>query len=275
MSRKSRFNGSFYPSQKKEILQFIEAALRDAKVDAGPGSPFSYVAPHAGYAYSGKTAAYTYKALSKNPRMSKVETIVVVGPNHTGMGKPIAVSPDDWETPIGISLNDRELSKRIAEGSDYISMDGLAHANEHSIEVQLPFLQHLFPKKKLVFICMGDQRVGASELLSNAIIKASDELKRGIMIIASSDFNHYESAEVAERKDSRLLDAARALDYKGFNRLVEELEDSACGFGPISVAMLFAMRMGGRRGVVLKYTNSGESTGDYSSVVAYASIAFI
>ena len=191
------------------------------------------------------------------------------------MGKPIAVSPDDWETPIGISLNDRELSKRIAEGSDYISMDGLAHANEHSIEVQLPFLQHLFPKKKLVFICMGDQRVGASELLSNAIIKASDELKRGIMIIASSDFNHYESAEVAERKDSRLLDAAREIDYKGFNRLVEELEDSACGFGPISVAMLFAMRMGGRRGVVIKYTNSGESTGDYSSVVAYASIAFI
>ena len=87
MSRKSRFNGSFYPSQKKEILQFIEAALRDAKVDAGPGSPFSYVAPHAGYAYSGKTAAYTYKALSKNPRMSKVETIVVVGPEPYRHGK--------------------------------------------------------------------------------------------------------------------------------------------------------------------------------------------
>jgi len=273
--RKGKFAGSFYPSDKVATTGFIEAALKEAKIDSKPNGQISYVAPHAGYIYSGKCAAFTYKALKLNRRIVETDTIIVVGPNHTGMGKPIAVSLEDWETPFGISINDKELSKAITKNSEYIEIDELAHASEHSIEVQLPFIQHLFPDKKLAFICMGDQSIRASELLSNAIIKASESLKRKIMLVASSDFNHYESAEIAEYKDSKLLDAAKALDYKCFNRLVHELDDSACGFGPITVAMIIARQMNGKEGIVLKYTNSGESTGDYSSVVAYSSIAFL
>ena len=163
----------------------------------------------------------------------------------------------------------------ISEDSEYIDIDESAHEGEHSIEVQLPFLQYLFPKKRFVFICMGDQSLEASEILSKAIINAVDGLSRKVIMVASSDFNHYESAETAKRKDAKLLDAIKRLDYKSFNSLVDELDDSACGFGPITVAMMFSRHMGAKAGVVLRYTNSGEETRDYSSVVAYASIAFV
>ena len=161
--RKSRFSGSFYPASRKEITGFIGAALDKAKPDLAARGAFSLVAPHAGYVYSGSTAAYTYKALAGNSHLGETDTIVLVGPNHTGIGDPIAVSLEDWETPIGISKNDRELSNAMAESSDYISIDETAHAGEHSLEVQLPFLQHLLPDKRLALICMGDQSIGASE----------------------------------------------------------------------------------------------------------------
>lgn len=273
--RKSVFDGSFYPSSKTKLQDFIESALQMANTTENVKDAFSYVAPHAGYIYSGKTAAFTYKALKEHSNIEKIDTIIIVGPNHTGKGRPISVSIDDWETPLGRATNDKELSKAIAEQSEYIGLDESAHEGEHSIEVQLPFIQYLLPKKKLVFICMGDQSIEASELLSKAIIDAADELKRKILVVASSDFNHYESAEVAKRKDTKLLEAAKALDYKKFNRLVDELQDSACGFGPITVSMLFAIHMDAKRGVMLKYSSSGDETNDYSSVVAYSSIAFI
>ncbi len=273
--RKSRFAGSFYPSDKAAILEFVDTALREAKVESKPNEHIAYVAPHAGYAYSGKCAAYTYRALELNMRMPEMDTVIIIGPNHTGMGKAIAVSLDDWETPVGTSINDSELSGRITESSNDITIDETAHAEEHSIEVQLPFLQRLFPDKKIVPVCMGDQSLEACELLSDAIVKSVESLKRKAIIIASSDLDHYESAKVAERKDSALLEAAKTLDHERFRSLVYELEDSACGLGPITVAMIFAAHMGAKNGRVLRYTNSGESTGDYSSVVGYSSIAFL
>jgi MEMO1 family protein len=273
--RRSVFDGSFYPLNKAKLDAFIRNATEEATMPEKLGSAVSYVAPHAGYAYSGKIAAFTYKAIKTNPNIENIDTIIVVGPNHTGLGRPISVSGEDWETPMGRSLNDRELSSAIAGASEYIEMDEQAHENEHSIEVQLPFLQCLFPKKRLAFICMGDQSTEASEILSKSIISAAEGLKRRIIVIASSDFNHYEPADVAKRKDSMLFDAIKNTDYRKFNRLVEEVNDSACGFGPITVAMLFARHSNAKNGLVLKYGNSGDATGDYSSVVAYSSIAFL
>ena len=269
------FDGSFYESDRGKLQKFIDSAIGAAGVAGEAGKAVSYVAPHAGYMYSGKTAAFTYRALKDNPNTKDINTIVVVGPNHTGIGRPISVSMEDWETPLGKSVNDKELSRAIADDSEYIEMDELAHENEHSIEVQLPFLQSVIPDRRMVFICMGDQSIGASEMLSKSIIKAAACLGRNIIIVASSDFNHYESAETAKSKDSRLLEAIKALDPKSFNRLVHETNDSICGFGPVTVAMMFAKHKSAVKGVVLKYCNSGDTTGDYQSVVAYSSIAFV
>ena len=207
--------------------------------------------------------------------IDSVDSVVIVGPNHTGQGAPIAVSTSDWETPLGVAANDTELSNAIASTSEYIYIDEDAHRNEHSIEVQLPFLQRVLPNKRFCFVCLGEQSIGSSELLADAILKASRSLGRKIVVLASSDFNHYESADVAKGKDSKLLDMLKSMDHVAFNRLVDALGDSICGFGPITVAMLFAKGMGAHSGIVLDYSNSGDSTGDYSSVVAYASVAFV
>jgi MEMO1 family protein len=274
--RKSAFDGTFYPSTKEQIWEFVRTSVKKAKIDKKAASAFAYVAPHAGYIYSGKSAAFTYKAIVSNPQIKKVETIIFVGPNHTGVGPAISLSIEDWETPLGIARNDVELSKAIAaQNPKEIEIDEHAHENEHSIEVQIPFAQDLLPDKKMVFICMGDQSLKSSELLSSAIIKAVESLKREVIVIASSDFNHYESAEISQEKDSRLLDAIASLDYKKFNRRVYEVKDSICGFGPITVAMLFAIHRGATNGIILNYTNSGGETGDYSSVVAYSAIALV
>lgn len=273
--RAPKFAGSFYPYSKDDTLRFVRGALASANpLGKDLKRASSYVAPHAGYVYSGGTAAFTYKALSLNDRLEKVNTIVIIGPNHTGLGKPISVSLDDWRTPVGVSENDKELSREISGFSDYISMDEDAHAEEHSIEVQLPFLQLVAPGKKLCMICMGDQSLEASRLLSGAILGAAEKKKRDIIVVASSDFNHYESGETAKRKDTQLHDAISKLDYERFNKLVHSLEDTTCGYGPITVATMFAKGMGASRGIILKYSNSGDQTGDYSSVVAYSSVAF-
>jgi AmmeMemoRadiSam system protein B len=274
--RAPKFAGSFYPSGKEQISRMVKEYTDAADVPAKAVSEArSYVAPHAGYIYSGSTAAYTYKALSLNSRLKEIETIVVIGPNHTGFGDPISVSLEDWKTPVGISENDKELSKMICGFSDYISINEDAHAEEHSIEVQLPFLQFVAPGKRLCMICMGDQDLKASEILSSAILKAAEKVKRNITVVASSDFDHYESAEVARKKDTPLHEAISKLDHARFNGLVHSLEDTACGYGPITVAMLFAEGMHASKGTILKYSNSGDQTGDYSSVVAYSSIAFV
>lgn len=274
--RKSAFAGSFYPGSINEIANFIDGALGSVEIDPkAVENAVAYVAPHAGYEYSGKAAAYTYKAMQYKVTVSSVDTVVVVGPNHTGQGAPIAVSTSNWETPMGVALNDKALSNAIANTSENIYIDEDAHKNEHSIEVQLPFLQRVLTGKKFCFVCLGDQSIGSSELLADSILKASRSLGRNVIVLASSDFDHYEPADIAKGKDLKLLDALKRMDPVTFNGLVDTLGDTICGFGPITVAMLFAKGMGARSGVVLKYSNSGDSTGDYSSVVAYASVAFV
>ena len=275
MMRYEAFAGSFYTFDKKELEQFIDKALQEANVDKEIAEhAVSFVAPHAGYIYSGHVAAYTYKAIKIMANARKVDTFIIIGPNHTGYGAPIAISAEDWHMPFGVVKNDLKLSKLIAEKSNYINLDESAHSNEHSIEVQLPFLQKVVEDPKCVFICMGDQSIGASKELAKAILEASKELGREVAVIASSDFNHYESAEVAEGKDMPAIEALLKLDYHEFNKRLEQSGDTACGFGPITVATIFAKEKGAKAGYLLKYANSGDANGDYSSVVAYASIIF-
>ncbi len=270
--RKTVVAGQFYPSDPKELEAMISKQL--AKADVGAlGSCKAFVAPHAGYTYSGSVAGYTYAALQQAHAISKFNTFVVIGPNHTGYGSPVAVSLEDWDTPLGTVKNDRELSETIASMPD-ISADEIAHSLEHSVEVQLPFIQKAIGQVNCVFICMGDQSYQSSLALTNAIIGAAKMRKRGVTVIASSDFNHYESADVAKKKDIPAIESLFNLDAETFHEKILKSADSACGYGPITVAALFARRMGAKTGTLLKYANSGDVTNDYERVVAYASIVF-
>ena len=275
MIRKPAVAGTFYPSGANELATVISEFVEKAKLDAASVSgAVSFVAPHAGYAYSGATAAYTFKAMLEARRKRKFDTIVIIGPNHTGYGQPIAVSLQDWETPFGVVRNDTELSEAIIERSGYIREDEDAHSYEHSVEVELPFIQRLLGDVGCVFICMGDQSREACILLDEAVRGAGKGLGRRIAVLASSDFDHYEPASVAKEKNMRAIRAIEKLDVEGFEDALSKSGDSACGHGPVAVAALFARSEGAKAGHLLKYTNSGEATKEYGSVVAYASIAF-
>jgi len=273
MIRKCKFSGKFYQKNKNELKKQIVSYLDQAKI-SNIKTGISYVSPHAGYIYSGKTAAYTYKALSINKNLDSIDTIIIIGPNHTGYGADIAVSFEDWETPFSILKNNKQLSEELTKFSN-IKHDEIAHINEHSIEVQLPFLSVIAPNKKYCFISMLDQSLSASIDLSNAIFDAAKKINSKIIIIASSDFNHYESADIANAKDTKLINALEYLDYKKFNELVFELNDSACGIGAIVTSLLIAKKQGAKKGKLLHYSNSSNETQDYSDVVAYASLVFI
>lgn len=275
MQRGTAVAGSFYPANADELRRTIGSLLAKAKVDRSIArGTVSFVAPHAGYQYSGSVAAYTYNLIASREAEKKTETFIVVGPNHTGMGEPIAVSMQDWRTPLGVVKNDVELSKQIVGSSHVISSDEDAHREEHSVEVQLPFLQSVADSPKCVFICMGDQSYDASMELVSAIEKAAARLRRSVTVIASSDMDHYESAKLAEAKDLPALKALETIDARLFNALIKKNNDSACGYGPMTVSALYAFDNGARKGTLLKYGNSGEATGDFKSVVAYASMAF-
>jgi AmmeMemoRadiSam system protein B len=243
-----------------------------------PRNAISFVAPHAGYVYSGATAGYTYKALLASNVLAEADTIVLLGPNHTGRGDymhPISVSADDWEIPLGIARNDKYLSEALVDGCGIAAKDETAHAGEHSLEVQLPFMHSLFDSKRFCFVCMGEQDLESCGQVATALISTASKLNRAIAVVASSDLNHYESAVIAKKKDSALLKNAKSLDYASFNNSVMSIGSSACGYGPMTVAMEFASSNGDSEGIILDYSNSGDMTGDYSSVVSYLSMAFI
>ncbi len=275
--REAVFAGSFYPSGKAELESFIKQELSRADIAAHSAEmdgAMAYVAPHAGYIYSGSTAAHTYKALASS-KGAAADAVVVIGPNHTGLGMPVAVSLEDWKTPMGFVRNDAELSNAIIKASAGLAgHDERAHIEEHSVEVQLPFIQYILPGKKVCMICMGDQSERAAAALEAAISDAAASLGRSVAVIASSDFNHYAPVNTASWKDELLFGALEALDTREFNKRLTANVCTVCGFGPITVAALFAKRRGAKRGIVLKYSNSGETAHDFTNVVTYASIAF-
>jgi AmmeMemoRadiSam system protein B len=268
--RENAFAGSFYPRSKTELRDFIKAALVSSKPFSD--KPISIIVPHAGYIYSGSTAAEAYASVSKFK--SEFDSVVLIGPNHTGLGSPIGISMEDWKTPLGISVCDKEFASAITKDCEIAEQDEDSHAEEHSIEVQLPFIQYIFGSIPFVAICMGVQDFEASKCISDAIYDASKKLGRKPIVIASSDFNHYESETIAKSKDMPLIKKLELMDPEGFNKGVIESGDTACGYGPSTVALLYAKSMGAKKATLLKYTNSGEKTGDKSNVVAYAALVF-
>lgn len=265
------FAGAFYTSSPSALREEVQGYLALAAKAVTPAEHLAIVCPHAGYMYSGKCAAYSFSACSN--WKAKEITAIIIGPNHTGAGTPISVSFDDWKTPLGEIKCDAQLARAIVEKGSIPRRDEQAHQNEHSSEVQAPFLQLCAPHARMVGICMGLQDYAAAADLGKAIFQAIKKTKRNAIVIASSDFTHYEPADAAEKKDTAAIKLLLALDEEGFERMVGEKDLSICGHGPIAAAMHYAKLAGAKKCELLKYTNSGEATGDDSSVVAYASLA--
>jgi AmmeMemoRadiSam system protein B len=235
-----------------------------------PRNIVGLICPHAGYVYSGPVAAHGFYELATD---GKPDNIVLLGPNHTGYGSALSVMREGvWRTPLGDVEVDSNLADSILHETRVVDVDELAHRYEHSIEVQLPFLQFLYGNQfKIVPICFLMQDYDSAVEVGKALIKALDT--KNTVVIASSDMTHYEPAKVAAVKDQTALKAVTDLDAKRFYQNVEDLKITACGFAPITSLVTYASGVNAKAHL-LSYHNSGEVSGDNSSVVGYASVRF-
>jgi hypothetical protein len=292
MERQAIVSGTFYPSDKAKLSSQIAGLFSQA------GAQEKYrivVSPHAGYVYSGLAAASAIGSLLP------ASTFIVLGPNHTGQGQEFSIMGEGtWKTPLGEIEIDSATSRTLKKAG-MLEEDGWAHASEHSIEVQLPFLQHRFPAAKLVPVCMmgqgysesflrdcerlgeligllmkddGKREGGMEKEGDHSRLQASNRLPANIGLVASSDFSHYVPAKSAEKYDMQAIEKITSLDVKGFFQTLQKNRASVCGYGPIAVAMAAAKSLGLTKGELIKYMNSGDATKDYSSVVAYAALGF-
>jgi AmmeMemoRadiSam system protein B len=264
--------GSFYPRYTEEVEWALKECFNLGRKYAKETEAYAGICPHAGYIYSGFAAASVFLSIKG---IKDAETIVFLGPNHTGMGTPVSLSREDWNTPLGVCENDTEFGEAILKNSKMAEADEAAHAMEHSIEVQLPFLKSLNPQAQIVPICMGNQGIKAAEDIAEAIFRAQKELGRKTILIASSDFSHYISAKDAEKMDKEAISHILKMDAESFEDGVEKNNWSICGHGPVAAAILYSKKRGSKKAMELIYTNSGDATGDYSSVVAYSGIIFM
>jgi AmmeMemoRadiSam system protein B len=228
------------------------------------------VCPHAGYIYSGAVAANAYFSLAQD---GKPDFVVVLGPNHTGYGNPLSAMREGvWRTPLGDVEIDTEVADAIAAETEIIDFDEVAHRHEHSIEVQLPFLQYLYGSKfKFVPICFMMQDLQTAMEVGGALAEVL--ANRNAVVVASSDFTHYESQANADRKDSAALKAVEKLDVKKFYEVLGSQNVSACGYAPIAALLTYAKALGAVKAEVLSHRTSGDIIGDKSSVVGYAAVA--
>ncbi len=229
------------------------------------------IVPHAGYKYSGPVAAHSYYKLAS---AGIFESVIILGPNHTGLGSGVSTMTEgEWSTPLGDVPIDADLAQEIVDSSDLVDVEDEAHRNEHSIEVQLPFLQFIYPRRfKFVPICMMLQDLKTSIEVGEAIAKVAE--KDGVAVLASSDWTHYESQEEAQSKDRQAIEAALQMNEKKFQEIIEECSVSACGYGPVTAMIHAAKLRGARSGNLLSYQTSGDVTGDKTAVVGYAAASF-
>lgn len=278
MIRKPAVAGLFYESDPNSLRERIEWCF---KHDLGPGSLpelgdrhqiKGVVAPHAGYVYSGPVAAHSYYKIVEN---GFPETFIILCPNHTGMGSGVSIMAEgEWITPLGSVEIDNEFSRRLVLNSGIIDSDNVAHSQEHSCEVHIPFLQYFKKDFKIVPISMWMQDMETAHEIANSIAEISNELERDVVIIASSDFTHYQPQEVASANDHQVLESISQMDEEQMYARINNLNVSMCGYGPVATAITASKIMGAVKGEILKYATSGDLTGDYSSVVGYGSAVF-
>ena len=278
--RKPAVAGLFYEGTPESLKKRLEWCF---KHKLGPGklpkvNPqgsrriVGLIVPHAGYMYSGPVAANAYYALALD---GIPEIFIILGPNHQGVGSLIATCESEvWQTPLGDVLVDTRLAKEIVKESGIVDIDDEAHKYEHSIEVQLPFLQYIYGSNfKIVPIAMMLQDMESSRILGNALAKVLKEFNA--VIIASSDFTHYEPHDVAKSKDMKAIEKILRLDPEGLFDVVKRNNITMCGVGPVATMLTAAKLLGASVTQLLRYATSGDIAGDKAQVVGYGAIAVL
>src|SRR5713101_8159043 len=256
--------GRFYPDDPVTLLAEVQSYTTAGKE---PIPALGCVVPHAGYMYSGHVAGAVYA------RLQSPQRCILMCPNHTGMGEPLSImSQGAWQTPLGHVPVDSELSGALKERFSFLSEDAAAHRAEHAAEVQLPFLQACQPHVSFVPIALGTSRFELLEGLGEAIAEVIAQQDERVLVIASSDMNHYESDAVTRVKDHKAIDRVLAMDARGLWEVVMNEDISMCGFGPTIVMRTAAKLLGATSATLVKYATSGDVSGDYQSVVGYAGI---
>jgi len=271
--------GAFYAGTAQSLKAQIEGCFTHRfgpgklpkVVEDGLRNVVGLICPHAGYMYSGPVAAHAYYNLAVD---GKPDVVVIFGPNHTGRGSALALMSEGvWRTPLGDVEIDTLTAKQIVDESRIVDVDDSAHTFEHSIEVQLPFLQYLYGSAfKFVPICFLMQDLESSREVGRAVAKVLSG-KNGL-IIASTDMTHYEPHERAQRKDKIAIDAVAKMDEELYYSTVESQSISTCGYGPTVAVITAAKLLGAKRAQLLCYKTSGDVISDFSSVVGYASMSF-
>jgi AmmeMemoRadiSam system protein B len=245
---------------EKSVLSYLPKG-------AAPAPALGAIVPHAGYIYSGPVAGAVYA------RLKIPATVVILCPNHTGRGAEAALDPSEaWRTPLGDVPVNRRLAERLLALSPSLQEDAEAHRREHSLEVQLPFLQVLRPDVQFVPICLGQPRLALCREVGDALATLHAEENEPPLWLASSDMNHYESREAGRRKDDLALMRVKGLDAEGLFRTVLTESISMCGFLPVTALLFAARTAGATQARVVARRDSGDETGDTSSVVGYAGV---
>ncbi len=263
--RKPAVSGYFYPGGKQTLAKMLKSYI---VMSEKKESVKAVICPHAGYIYSGKVAGKVYG------KIEIPDNIVILGPNHHNLGEPFAIMKEGiWKTPLGDVEINKTLAEKISEKSRYLQYDTLAHIQEHSLEVQVPFIQYIKNSIKIVPIVLsGSIDSIAWPEIGDAISEGIKEYRGKTLIVASSDFTHYETQKTAEENDRYAMDAITALDEEMFIERIYEKNISICGYGPIITAIIASKNLGAEKVEIVDYKTSGNTTGDYTQVVGYAGI---
>jgi AmmeMemoRadiSam system protein B len=262
MDRERAVAGRFYDGERRALAREVAAWLAPP---AGRIRALGVVVPHAGYIYSGAIAGAVYA------RVEVPQRVIVLGPNHTGLGRPAALWPADggWRTPLGTVPVSPALTDALA-AAPLVERDRAAHLREHSIEVQVPFLQSSRTDLELAALCLGPLSVAQCEAIGRTVAAAART--HGALVVASSDMSHYIPAEEARAKDQLAIDQILALDPEGLHRTVRREDISMCGVIPATVMLFAARELGATRAELVRYGSSGDVTGDHREVVGYAGL---
>lgn len=264
--RKPVVSGQFYPGSAQRLKENIERLIDK---DVTPLSAIGCMLPHAGYMYSGKVAGKTIS------RAEVKDNIILIGPNHTGYGALFSIMTEGlWQTPLGNTEINSSLARSILNESKLLSEDNLAHIGEHSLEVELPFLQYFNHKVKIVPIVVSEDDIATYREIGKSLAQAvrKCKLEGDTLIVASSDMTHYEDQKQVERKDKEAIEAILQLDEGGLVNKIKNLKISMCGYIPTAIMLVAAKQLGAKNAELIIYQTSGDVTGDYSAVVGYAGI---
>jgi len=266
--RRPAVAGRFYPAKPEVLSKQVDHLLASQETDVGEiAGALGCIVPHAGYIYSGPVAGAVFQRLPARP------SYIIICPNHTGRGAPLAImSKGEWLTPLGAVSIDADLAQGLGRACHLLMEDAKAHADEHALEVQLPFLQRRVGAFRFVPIALGVSGYDALEALGQGIARTLKASSTPALIVASSDMNHYESDDVTRRKDALAIDQIKALDPKGLYTVIRREDISMCGYGPAIAMLTAAKELGATRAEVVRYATSADASGDRSAVVGYAGI---